>query len=203
MNSLHPEHAGKGQRQREHHHPPPRMKTHPVRAERAADFVLLERPITQPRRQQPPKAEENRRSNVKSGHREHRPFRAQRTVAVRVHRHPRINVFCKKRDRQEQERQPREKQRRDVFANPARGHRPAGVAQMMDHHQKQRAEGDAQEKHERQQPRKSEFRRIHPAPITDNTAPTAIKTAGSLRHPDKSSGGGKGVVSLGELMVVF
>ena len=39
------------------------------------------------------------------------------------------------------------------------------------------------------------------APITDNTAPTTIKTAGSLRHPDKSSGGGKGVVSLSKLMV--
>jgi len=34
------------------------------------------------------------------------------------------------------------------------------------------------------------------APITDNPAPPAIKMAGSLCHPDKSSGGGKGVVSL-------
>src|ERR1039458_509294 len=39
------------------------------------------------------------------------------------------------------------------------------------------------------------------APITDNTAPTAIKTAGAFRHPDRSSGGGNGVVSLGELMI--
>ena len=38
------------------------------------------------------------------------------------------------------------------------------------------------------------------APITDNTAPTTIKTVGNLRHPDKSSGGGKGVMLLGELM---
>jgi hypothetical protein len=41
------------------------------------------------------------------------------------------------------------------------------------------------------------------APITDNIAPAAIKPAGSLRHPDKFSGGGKGLVSLGKLMVVF
>ena len=38
------------------------------------------------------------------------------------------------------------------------------------------------------------------APITANTAPTTIRMAGALRHPDKSSGGGNGLLSLGELM---
>src|ERR1035441_2185535 len=48
-----------------------------------------------------------------------------------------------------------------MLAEPARGHRPAGIAQMMDHHEEQRAERDTQEKHERQQPRKTELRRVH------------------------------------------
>jgi hypothetical protein len=39
------------------------------------------------------------------------------------------------------------------------------------------------------------------APITDNTAPQAIKMAGSLRHLDKSSGGGNGGFSFGKLII--
>jgi hypothetical protein len=38
-------------------------------------------------------------------------------------------------------------------------------------------------------------------PITDNTAPTTIKTAGAFRQPDKSSGGGKSGFLLGKLMI--
>ena len=49
LHRLHPKHAGEGQRQREGHHPPPRMITHPLRAQGAAGFILLQRPETQVR----------------------------------------------------------------------------------------------------------------------------------------------------------
>ena len=78
---------------------------------------------------------------------------------MRIERHPGVNFRREQQNREEQDRQPGKQQRTEVFAEAADADRPAGVGQVMHHHQEQAAQRDAQVKHERQQPGIAEFRR--------------------------------------------
>ncbi len=84
---------------------PTRMKAHLVRAKRVARHVLPQRPVAQPRREQPPHAEECRRHRHKSGASEHRPARADQFIARRQVQ-PSENFCGEKNYWDEQNRQP-------------------------------------------------------------------------------------------------
>ena len=147
LDRLHPEHRRARQRGGIGHNAPAGMEPHPMRAERVAGDILAQRPVTQARGQQPPHREEQSGYHGKAGPGEHRPAGADEFIGGRQGQ-PVIDLGRQQQDGNEQEGQPREEQRGQVLAKAADAHRPARIGQMMDHHQEQRAQRQAQIKEE-------------------------------------------------------
>ena len=184
LQRLHPHDRRQREREGERENPPRRVEPHLVGAPGRAVLILLERPVPQPRGEQPPDAEADHRRQVEPRLGEQRPLRRQRMVVRGIagssrgrSSAPAARWAGRTAPSRGTARQARCSQKRRMR------HRPARVEQMMHQHQEQRAQHQAQEEHERQQPGIAELLQIQQRAEQAEHQAAADQQAGHLAPP--------------------
>ena len=168
LQRLHPHDRAKCKREREQEDSGVGQETHLVRTFCCAGFILLERPMTEAIRQEPPGRHTNDGDDVETSHREQRLLGMKRVIRVGIVAHPRINFLRTDCQWNKEHRQDAEHGIRKVLASAANRHGPTRVEQMVYDHQKQRTRSDAQDEHERHEIGEQE---VHSAAlVTDRPA---------------------------------